>query len=262
MPTLPLSPQLTLHYRDENPSGRETVLLLHGLGANGDSWRLQTPALVEAGYRVVAPDLRGFGQAGYPGRTDVPQMAADTAALLVHLQTGPVVVAGISMGGTVALQLALDHPELTSRLVLVNTFCRLQPAKASAWFYFALRLVLVYTVGLPSQARAVTRRIFPHPDQELLRQGLYDQILQANPRAYRAAILALGRFDVQARLGEIGVPTLVVTGEADTTVQPRNQCDLLAIRGARQVVIPGAGHGVTADHPQEFNQVLLEFLRS
>lgn len=262
MATLTISPQLTLHYLDVNPGGSPPVLLLHGLGATGQSWRMQIPALQEAGYRILAPDARGFGESTYPGGgMSVAQMAADMVSLIQQLGTTPIHVVGISMGGTLAIQLALDHKPLVDKLVLVNTFARLRPEGLSGWVYFAFRLVLVHTLGIPTQAKAVTQRIFPHADQEELRQQLYDQILQADPHAYRAAMRALMRFNVQARLGEIRAPTLVITGENDTTVPPKNQRILAeSIPNAKQVVIPHAGHGVIADHPQAFNRALLEFI--
>src|SRR5262245_8113582 len=109
MPLLALSPKLTLHYLDVNPVGRRTVLLLHGLGATSRSWRPQIIALAGAGYRILAPDLRGFGQSTYPGRTSLAEMAQDVAELLRAVAPEPVGVVGISMGGAVALHLALDH---------------------------------------------------------------------------------------------------------------------------------------------------------
>lgn len=263
---LNLESGVRIYYQDHRPeraqgSEAKSVLLLHGLGANSDSWLLQVPALTASGFRVLAPDLRGFGRSDYPGHISVPDMAADVASLLKALQTGPAHAVGISMGGTVALQLALDYPDLVDRLVLVNTFARLQPDRLIGWLYFAWRLLLVQTVGLPSQARLVARRIFPKPEQEALRQELYKQILQADPRAYKGAILALARFNVQHRLSQVRAPTLIVTGDEDTTVSPRNQAALLNIPGACQVVIHGAGHGVIGDHAAEFNRVLLDFLK-
>lgn len=266
MAFLDLEPGVRIYYQDHRPdvaqgSGAKSVLLLHGLGANSDSWMLQVPALTAGGFRVLAPDLRGFGRSGYPGHISVPDMAADMAGLLKALQAGPAHVVGISMGGTVALQLALDYPDFVDRLVLVNTFARLQPDRLVGWLYFAWRLLLVQTVGLPSQARLVARRIFPKPEQEALRQELYEQILQANPAAYKGAILALARFNVLHRLSQVRAPTLIITGDEDTTVSPRNQASLLSIPEARQVIIHGAGHGVIGDHAAEFNQILLGFLK-
>ncbi|CAG1014699.1 3-oxoadipate enol-lactonase [Anaerolineales bacterium] len=261
MPTLNISASVRLHYLDENPDGQPTVLALHGLGATGESWRLQIPALTNVGLRVLAPDARGFGQSTYPGKLSIAEMAADMARLIEALKVAPVSVVGISMGGTLALQLALDCPHLVSKLVLVNTFAHLRIQGLSQYAYYVLRFILVHTLGIPTQARTVTKRIFPHPDQESLRQELYAQIIQANPSAYRAALRALARFDATHRLGTLNVPTLVVTGDADTTVRPENQFNLAAgIRGAQHVIIPGGGHAVTAEKPAEFNRMLIEFL--
>lgn len=262
MPYLELSPQLKLHYLDQNSGAGKAVLLLHGLGATGDSWQLQFPPLSEAGFRIIAPDARGFGRSTYPGgNTSISDMTGDFIALLENLQTGPVDVVGISMGGTHALQFALDAPQLVHKLVLVNTFARLRPEKAGDLLYFASRMLIVYTLGLSTQARMVANRLFPNPEQEELRQELIKQINQADPKGYRAAMRALGRFDVDSQLSEIRAPALVVTGEKDTTVPLKLQQNLAqGITNARHVIIPDAGHAVTADHPQVFNETLMKFL--
>ncbi|MBU0511683.1 MAG: alpha/beta hydrolase [Chloroflexi bacterium] len=262
-PHFEITPALKIHYRDHNPHGSPAVLLLHGLGATGDSWLMQIPTLVKAGYRVIAPDARGFGKSTYPGGgMSISDMAADMAALLQQAGITCAHIVGISMGGTLALQLALDHAELVHKLVLVNTFASLKPDIASHFFYFLLRLILVHGLGVPAQAGAVTRRIFPHPGQEELRQQLHDQIIQSNPRAYRGVMRSLALFDVVDRLGEIRAPTLVVTGENDTTVAPQRQRLMMeSIPNSRQVVITDAGHAVTADQYEAFNRAMVNFLQ-
>jgi len=253
----------TLHYLDPNPSGRPAVLLLHGLGANCVSWTLQLPPLSEAGFRPIAPDAPGFGKSPYDGRGwSIAHAAAAMADLLEELQSGAAHVVGISMGGVIAQQLALDFPHLIQKLVLVNTFAVLRPDSLSGWLYYAWRLALVHTLGLPAQARVVTRRIFALKEQEELRRMLMDTIMQANPRAYRAAMRALGLFDSRKRLGEIKAPTLVITSSYDTTVSPIRQGLLVeGIAGARQAVIEEAGHAVSVDSPERFNRELLGFLQ-
>ena len=262
MPNFKISPQLSIHYIENNPSGQRPVILLHGLGANGSSWQLQVPALVDVGFRVIAPDARGFGQSTYPdGKTSIHEMAEDMVTLLGSLQIGQTDVVGISMGGTIALQLALDHPELVRKLVLVNTFAHLRPDSLSGWFYFALRLGLIQILGLRAQAQVVSKRLFPKPEQEELRQLLIIQIMQADPQGYRAAMRALWSFNVTDRLGSLNIPTLVITGDADTTVPLRVQRRLAeSIPNARQVLIPQAGHAVTVEKPTEFNRALMLFL--
>jgi 3-oxoadipate enol-lactonase len=262
MPFFDFASGYKVFYLEENPQGSPGVLLLHGLGANSASWQLQIPFLVHSGYRVLAFDTPGFGQSAYPGHGAHPQEAALLfSSVLQQIAEAPFHVIGISMGGTQALQLALDYPDLVNRLVLVNTFAHLQVTDPKLLPYFALRFILVHTLGLETQAKQVAKRIFPSPEQETLRQGLTQQVLQANPQAYRAWMRALSRFDVRGRLGEIRSPTLVITGDQDTTVAYANQEELARrIPGAKHEIIHGAGHAVSVDHPNEFNQALLNFL--
>lgn len=262
MPALDLQTGLRLHYLDIQPDGRQTVLMLHGLGANGSSWQLQFPALSDAGYRILAPDARGFGDSTYPPEANsIAVMAGDMAELVRRVSPISVHIVGISMGGTLALQIALNHPALVDKLVLVNTFARLRPNRPSDWFYLAVRFLLVQTLGLPAQARYVSQRLFPRPEQAYLREMLFEQITQADPKGYRAAMRALFRFNVESRLHEIRRPVLVITGAEDTTVQPGIQKKLASgIPGARHEVVPEAGHAISVECPDTFNQTLLDFL--
>jgi 3-oxoadipate enol-lactonase len=252
----------TLHFLDPNPDGRPAVLLLHGLGANANSWTLQLPALISASFRPIATDTPGFGDSPYDQRGwSICRMAAELAGLIEELGVGPVHVVSLSMGGTIAQQFALDYPYLTLKLVLVSTFAILRPETLNGWLYFLQRFILVNTLGLPAQAKAVSRRVFPRLQDEPLREMLVETISHADPRAYRKAMASLGLFNSVKRLGEIKVPTLVVTGKDDTTVTPaRQQLLVNGIPGARQVLIPEAGHAVPVDQAEMFNRELLNFL--
>jgi len=253
----------TLHWLDPNPQGYPPVLLLHGLGANCDSWGLQLPGLSAAGFRPIAPDAPGFGASPYDGRGwTIRWAAAEMADLLGQLKTGPAFVAGLSMGGIIAQQIALDAPAMVRKLVLVSTFAILRPGAVNGWVYYLQRFLLINTLGLPAQARIVARRIFPNPEDAHLREMLMETISRADPRAYRKAMISLGLFSSIERLGEIKVPTLVVTGQGDTTVTPARQQYLVkGILGARQILVEGAGHAVPVDQPDIFNRDLIEFLR-
>lgn len=266
MPLIDLSPQGSLFYLDELPptaliSTSKVVLLLHGLGVNSASWQLQIPALAAAGYRVLAPDAPGFGQSTFSGCNTIASMTDSILRLLDKLQVQLVDIVGISMGGTLALQIALEQPQSVHHLVLVNTFARLKLGNPYLFPYYALRFVLIHVLGLPEQAKIVARRIFPHSGQEILRAELEAQVCQANIHAYRSTMRALVQFNVLKQLPTICKPTLVITGDCDTTVHPDNQRPLVEkIPSARQMIIPGAGHAVSVEKPQLFNQVLLEFL--
>jgi 3-oxoadipate enol-lactonase len=262
MPTQELAPRLSLFYLDENPQGESTILLLHGLGATSRSWTLQIPALTAAGYRVIVPDMRGFGKSTYPGGAyRIEDLASDMAALLRKTGIPRTDVVGISLGGTVALSLICGYAQFINKVVLVNTFARLRPTRPASLLYYALRFALIYTLGIEPQAKAVSRHIFPKPEQEELRKMLIEDISQADPAGYRSAFTALARFDLRACLGGVRQPTLVVSGACDTTVPEAAQRELAdGIPAARQVIIPEAGHAVTVDQPQAFNKVMMDFL--
>lgn len=252
---------MQLYSLDLNAAASSPLVLLHGLGANSQSWKLQIPYFTQAGYRLIIPDLRSFGQSPYPGHTSISEMAGDVRELLERLQIPRAHILGISLGGTVALQFALDNPQRVNKLVLVNTFAHLRPRNLGVWMYMLWRLILVHTIGLERQGRVVAQRVFPHPGQETFRRELLEQIRQADPRGYRATMRALGRFNVQARLGEIRCPTLVLTSEKDTTVPVESQRALVqGIAGGRQILFPHGGHALSVDQAEAFNTAVAGFL--
>lgn len=247
---------------DPDDSNNPGILLLHGLGANASSWTLQLDALIEAGFRPIAPDLPGFGDSAYDGQGwNFKRIATLLADLVTRLNAAPVHLVGLSMGGVVAQQFALDYPQHVRKLVLVSTFSVLRPKSIAQWFYFLQRVLVVHTLGLEQQAKIVAKRVFPHPEQAELRRMAEEQIASADPRAYRAAMRCLGIFDSRKRLSQIAAPTLVITGADDSTVPPAAQTRLAeAIPNARQVILPNAGHASAIDQAEGFNRHLLEFI--
>ena len=251
-----------MFYQDPYPAGKPAVLLLHGLGTDGTSWGYQVPALLEKRMRPIILDIPGFGKSPFTKRNwNIAKAAAEIAGLIRDKLIGPLNVVGISMGGTIALQIALDYPQTVERLVLVNTFAALRPTRLKDLAYLASRFMRANLLGVEAQAEMVAWRIFPEADQESLRKILIESILQSDPAVYRAAMRSLGLFDVKKRLKHIKTPTLVITGTLDSMVPPPVQAVLAQnIRGARQVLIQGGRHAVIADHPEQFNRALLEFL--
>ena len=251
-----------MHFLDPGKPDNPGILFLHGLGANATSWTLQLDALMAAGFRPIAPDLPGFGDSAYNGRGwNFKRVAALLADLVTGLNAAPVHLVGLSMGGVVAQQFALDYPQHVRKLVLVSTFSVLRPKSIAQWFYFLQRLLVVHTLGLEQQAKLVSKRVFPNPEHAELRRMAEEQIASADPRAYRAAMRSLGLFNSRKRLPGIKIPTLVITGADDSTV-PLERQTLLAqsIPSARQVIIPNAGHAPAIDQAETFNRYLLEFL--
>lgn len=264
MAEIHLEPGLDIYYQAFNPTGSRDVLLLHGLGVNGDSWQLQVPALSSKGYRVIVPDMRGFGRSSFPGGPINPSiMALDMINLMARLSSGRYHLDGISLGGTVALQMVVHHPEMINSLTITNSFAKLRPGKLSQWFFYGFRLILAHLISVKTQAKYVANRLFPGPDQDFFRTAFIAQVSQSNPGAYRATMRSLAFFDVTSAIQDINIPTLVITGADDTVVPPEIQADLASrIPGARHLTIQHAGHAVTIEAAEQYNQIFLDFIQA
>jgi 3-oxoadipate enol-lactonase len=260
MPQITIN-QLQIHYK-ESGSG-EAVLFLHGLGSCGQDWMLQTPAF-EPRFHVIAPDLRGHGQTDQPcGGVRVAHLACDMLALLDALNVERAHIVGLSLGGCVAQQLALDWPARVRSLTLVNTFAHLESDHPRHVLMLITRLALLALRGLPAQADYVAARMFPKPEQAMLRRLAAERIASNDMATYRRLMLAIGAFDARNRLGQITCPTLVIAGDRDTTV-PLHLKQVLAatIPGARLEIVADSGHATPIDQPQVFNRLVLGFIGS
>jgi len=239
------------------------VLLVHGLGSCGQDWVLQTPVFAER-FRVITLDLPGHGQSPPPdGRVRVPQLAAKAVRLLDDLAVDRAHIVGLSLGGCVAQQLALDWPARVRSLALVNTFARFDLGGPDTALGLGARLAVLGLRGLPAQAELVAARMFPKPEQAPLRQLAAQRIAANEPTTYRRLLIAIAAFDVTHRLREIACPTLVVAGDRDTTVPLRAKQALAAgIPGARLEMVADSGHATPIDQPEVFNRLVSNFIES
>ena len=238
-------------------------MLLHGLGSSHEDWLMQIPAF-SPHYYVMVPDCRGHGDSEKPpGPYSIPLFASDIIALLDELAPDPVHLLGISMGGLVAQQIVLDAPNCVRSLVLVNTFSHLQVGGLKDWIALLRRVVALRFRTMEQVGHVVARQLFPKPEQALLREMTAQRWAKNDKRAYQAASMAIWRFNVTARLGEISCPTLIVAGENDGTVAPRHREVLHRnIAGSQLVVIPDSTHATPVDQPDALNRVVMDFLRT
>jgi len=242
---------------DQSGTG-DPVLLIMGHAYGADMWHRTAPVLA-ASYRVIRFDNRGAGRSSDPpGPYPVPLMAGDAVAVLDAAGAAAAHVYGVSMGGAIALQLALDHPGRVRSLILGATAASADGASRGAVSTRARTLVpaaalnrmagkLLYGPGTPASRRA--------EDQQIVRRT------RASGRGRRGQLTGLAGFDVTGRLAEIRIPTLVMHGAQDRIV-PAASAQRLAggIAGARLVVFPGAGHVYITDATQAANQEVLHFL--
>jgi pimeloyl-ACP methyl ester carboxylesterase len=188
-------------------------------------------------------------------------MAHDVAALLAALGTPPAHVVGLSLGGCVALALALDHPAHVRSLTLVNTFARPAPAGPRGVLRLLTRLGLLACAPMRVVAAHVARGLFPRPEQRELYDAAVARLARNPRRTYLASLRGLLSFDVRRRLAEVRCPTLVVAGDRDTTV-PLAAKRLLqqAIPGAELRLVGDSGHVTPHDQAARFNVLLLAFV--
>ena len=188
-------------------------------------------------------------------------MADAVAALLVQLGEPPAHVVGLSLGGCVALTLALRAPERVRSLTVVNAFARLRPRGVAATLRLGLRAALLAAAPMSVVAALVARGLFPRPEQAALCDAAARSLGRSSRRAYVAGVRALARFDVRAALEHVRCPTLVVAGADDATVALELKETLARmIPGSRWVVVPSSGHATNVDQPAAFNATLREFI--
>jgi 3-oxoadipate enol-lactonase len=247
-----------IDYTEPWKAGPAPVIFVHGMGGDHGMWLYQVPAFCTR-FPTITVDLRGHGQSTKPGADfSIADMARDLVRLLRALGVERAHVVGLSLGGLVAQQLALDYPRAVAALVLADTLCGVPPGFESM-VRDAVQFIEDNSMRAVAQARITNA--FSDAVDPAMRGYLIDRVARNDKTAYvRAAHAGFG-FSASARLGEIRAPTLVVVGEEDRVTPPPLSEDLAArIRGARLVRIPAAGHVSNVEQPAEFNRVVLEFL--
>lgn len=248
---------------DPAPKNNRPVILLHGLGSDHSSWGFQMKVLAEHGYRPIAIDIPGFGKSNYSHlRWTIQRTALIIAQNLIDQLLEPVDVIGLSLGGTVAQQLVKIRPKRIRKLVLVSTFSKLRPSVKKNLPYLSKRFGQVVIGDIRKQAVSVADKIFPGQNQRDFHDLLVRQISNANPRIYRQAMIALSVFNSSRWMRKWESPTLVIAGSSDTTVTLENQMKLMKLlkNGKAEIIMHG-GHAIPIDHTEQFNQIILAFLK-
>lgn len=228
------------------------LVLLHGAGGTLRHWPEEIRAL--EGHRVLALDLPGHGGSPGPAFTSVSDYARSVLGLLDALGVERAVVAGFSMGGAIALTLALDAPARVAGLVLAGTGARMRVSPAT------LRTA-ADPAALAAAADAMADWSFGPAASPALRREFAEGLRATAPGVAHGDFLACDAFDVMARLGELRLPTLVVCGSEDRLAPPRYSEYLRDhIAGARLELVPGAGHVVTREAPGLLSRAMTSFL--
>ena len=263
-------------YYDEQGSG-DPLLLVMGLAADSAAWLFQVPDFARH-YRTIVFDNRGVGRSAKPpGPYTIHEMADDTAGLLDVLGIARAHVVGVSMGGMIAQELALRHPERVRGLVLACTYPE-PDAEVERQRQFSMAQFGA-TVTADGEMRIDLTALdpmlfFQHLLPRVFNQAFIDQELPKLMQLFSGA-LQYG-FSMEAILGQVAAVmghratdrlhqikarTLVITGDADLLIPPANSRVLAEhIPNARLVTIPGGSHGFNFETPERFNREVLDFL--
>lgn len=250
MPFLLRSAGHRLYYEVAGDPRRSAILLLEGMGGDVAGWRRNVPHLAAEMF-VVAMDLHGNGRSDPLERpVSMADLADDAVALLDELRIGRAHVFGMSMGGLVAQELAIAHPDRVASLILGCT----HPGGA-------------YRVSTREPVRRVWEALYAPEFLESSPEHVEEDRLARAGRAQSATSRRLQRdaihaFDAWDRLPAIAAPTLILHGTADRVIDVAN-ADLLASRipGARLYLLEGAGHVFHSERAGEVDAVILDFVR-
>ena len=242
-----------------------TVVLLHGWSAFKELWWSALLALAPQAH-AYAPDMPGHGDSPLLGNTSMLQIAQRIERFCATRGDARIALVGHSMGGNIALELALARPDLVERLVLVDA--AVQPAEMPAYTRSYLDQTFGWAVLRTSMAAArqisLVGRYVPHAHQggvvlPALRRVTY--MARNDADAMRVLLDRLFENPIGSRLSDLRVPTLVISGEFDPLVPPPlSERVAAAIPGAQYAVIRRAAHNPMDERPREFNATLLNFL--
>ncbi|MFP7492981.1 alpha/beta hydrolase [Terribacillus saccharophilus] len=264
---------IDLYYEDFGEG--KPIVLIHGWPLSGRSWEAQIPAFIEAGYRVITYDRRGFGESSRPwSGYDYDTLASDLNTLLEHLDLQEATLVGFSMGGgEVARYISTYGTQRVKKAVFA--------AAVPPYLYKsdenpdgALDDATIedFKNGVKTDRLAFlddfTKNFFTAGDRsdlvsEPFRTYTWNIAAGASPKGTLDCISAFGTTDFRADIEKIDIPTLVIHGDSDAVVpfEASGKRTHEAIPNSKLALIEGGPHGLNATHPEEFNEALLSFLK-
>jgi len=227
------------------------IVFIHGAGGSTLTWLLQK-TYFEKTNRVVLVDLPGHGKSGEDSSDRAESYAAAVKTALEERATGPAYIVGHSMGGAVALHLAISHPGLFKGLILMATGSRLKVYPA------VLEGILA---DKEKTARMIIDTAFSPSISARLKEKVFADYMRNDARTIFNDFTACDRFDVTDSLGTISVPTLVICGTDDRFTPPKYSRYLAEnIPGAAFELIGDTGHMVMIEKPAEVNEAIKTFI--
>ncbi len=261
-----------MHYQEAGPSDAPPMILIHGFASSNLVWSKVLLELAAEGFRVIAPDLPGYGYSGKPRELEytIGSQARMIVGLLKQLEIARAVVVGSSYGGAVAATIALDNPEMIEKLVLVGAVTNNAPTRYLLMRLFGSPIIgdilSPLLVGSRRLLRARMKRVYDRHAWVLDERRVRARHLPLQTRGtHRAIIRTVRRWDADRISRDahlIKLPTLLLWGDNDREV-PLIHGERLheSIPQSRLVVFRECGHLPHEEYPEAFTKIVTEFLR-
>lgn len=250
---------IELFYETHGEKGNSPVVLVHGLGAEHRMWQPQISRYPSEGLFLIVPDVRGHGKSSKVKKFKISDCARDLAELIQHMGVTKVSLIGVSMGGLIAQQFALDFPDKVDKIVIADSFSAISD-------FTAKTVALVAAIGLRIFPRSLLTKsfgsVYKGEDKSHVRRYFTEVTAKADLGQLRLTRDEVNRFNVAARLGEIRTPTLVLVGDlnpqwfismAKTTAG--------RISGSQFKLLQGGMDPSNLVVPEVFNKETLTFLK-
>lgn len=238
------------------------ILFIHGLGSGSQDWEYQIKFFSES-FKTIAVDLRGHGKTGSrEGAYSITAFANDIIEVLGNETEEAAIIVGISMGGMVAFQLAVDHPSMVDKLVIINSFVEMSMDNKSNRKALRIRKLIPKIIGMKAMGKIIAKKVFPYKHQKDLRNLMIKRWAQNNTKDYIKSVNAMAGWTVKKQLSEIKCPVLIIGSEFDyiSTAEKEKYTQLLP--NAQLKIIKDAHHAVTVEKPEEINQIIASFINS
>ena len=250
----------------EQGAGDEAVIFVHGFSAASGNWRWVLERLPKE-YHAYAIDQRGHGQSDKPGSYQLAELAEDIYGFSRELGIGRFTYVGHSMGGTLGLRFALDHPDMLKASMLVGHFpvhewmtpdmqAPILAMTGTSDYPSAMKVMF----GSPEMIRGVLGSMFATPPSEELMNEMIEYAMVTDPEAIVACFTWMLSSGLEPRLGDIRVPTLIVVGAKDPSSPDASKRDANAIKGGRFELFEDAGHFIPIESPQKFVDLLVNII--
>ncbi|MHA2400699.1 MAG: alpha/beta fold hydrolase [Promethearchaeota archaeon] len=238
----------------------DPLLLIHGLGSSTRDWEEQVPVFSQK-YQVITIDLRGHGKTDKPkGPYSIKMFVEDISELLKQLKINKTHILGLSLGGVTAFQFAVDYPQLLNSLIIVNAGVEMRVDSFKQKREFLKRSIIIRLVGMKKMGEVLATRLFIKPEQEEQRTKMIERWAENDKKAYLSALYSLKGWSVRDKLPNITSPTLILGSDEDYTPSSVKKEFVALIPNGKFIEIKDARHAVSMEKPEEFNEIIMNFL--